>query len=188
MVLTLTGPSGTGKSSIAERLLHELPRARLLRSYTTRPPRRSDLASEYEYVLKDAFERLRLSKQFEWTADYAGNSYGTRREDLIQALRDPLNVFISILVPERVTTMLAVARELKCANRLKSFFIRPPDPAVLVERMWTRGDKPESIQKRQKESASWERDAHASGIPYVFIEDTDGPLELKLQAIKRHLL
>ena len=69
----------------------------------------------------------------------------------------------------------------------QSFFIRPPDPAVLVERV-TRGDKPESIQKRQKESASWERDAHASGIPYVFIEDTDGPLELKLQAIKRHLL
>lgn len=188
MVLTLTGPSGTGKTTIAKRLLAELPDASLLRSITTRDPRPSDLPGEYEYVTRDAFETLRREGEFEWTATLAGTWYGTRREDLFIAVREPALAWISILVPERIPNILAVARELKCPNRVKAFFILPPSGSVLEGRMRERGDTPDAIEKRRTVDSSWEDAARMSGIPYIFIEDLNGPIDDKVTAIKRHIL
>lgn len=187
MVLTLTGPSGTGKTSIARQLLTELPHASLLRSYTTRNPRSSDLPGEYEYVTQDAFDRMQREGKFEWTADLTGTRYGTRREDLFIAIQHPTNAWISILVPERVPTILAVARELKNSNNVKAFFILPPSGSILEDRMRVRGDKPDDIDKRRAVDSSWEDAARMSRLPYIFIEDLNGPLDLKVQAIKRNI-
>ncbi|OGL73983.1 hypothetical protein A3D73_03950 [Candidatus Uhrbacteria bacterium RIFCSPHIGHO2_02_FULL_60_44] len=188
MVLTLTGPSGTGKTSIAKRLLTELPHASLLRSYTTRDPRRTDLPGEYAYVTQDAFDGMQREGEFEWTASLTGTWYGTRREDLFIAIQHPMNAWISILVPERVPNILHVARELRSLNNVKAFFILPPSGSVLEDRMRERGDSRDAIEKRRTADSSWEDAARMSGLPYVFIEDLNGPIDLKVQAIKRHLL
>ncbi len=48
-LISFTGVSGSGKSTIVRKLLED-PAFHIVTSTTTRPPRESDIHGEYEYV------------------------------------------------------------------------------------------------------------------------------------------
>lgn len=65
MILTLTGASGAGKTTIARILLKELPLdVMMVPSYTTRKPRESDIEGECKYVSELRFGFLKKSIHF----------------------------------------------------------------------------------------------------------------------------
>jgi guanylate kinase len=71
-------PSGTGKTTLAERLVQILPNLRMSRSYTSRPARAGERDGvDYNFVSREHFEGMINRGEFlEW-ADVFGNLYGT---------------------------------------------------------------------------------------------------------------
>jgi guanylate kinase len=91
MLLLLTGPSCSGKSTIA----NELKRSNgftELKSHTTRP-RRYPEEEDYYFVSRIEFER----KTYANKVDYAGNLYGLSIEELHKAMADPDGKYLVIV-------------------------------------------------------------------------------------------
>ena len=168
VLLTLTGESGTGKSTIARSLL-QLRGFQVITSSTTRAARPSDLPQEYEYLSQTAFEQLNEENIFLWTIPYAGHHYGTRQAYIDQALSSE-GVSLLILVPKVVPLLVAYT------NKVIPFFIRTPPEAILRERMLCRGDAPENIEKRLQHLGIWEKEAEEQERFYRFITN-EGPIE-----------
>ncbi|HWQ99471.1 MAG TPA: hypothetical protein VN397_01335 [Candidatus Methylomirabilis sp.] len=187
MIITLTGASGTGKTTLAKRILDQVKHARFLTSITTRAPRDSDLHGEYSYLTADAFGLMKRRDEFAWTATVGDTQYGTTIESLEQALGDEQGIWIMILVPHSVGNLFAFATERGLQRRVVPFFISSPTPDILKHRMSLRGDDTAAIASRLSICESWERTAHSSFVPYVFVEDTND-LDRKLDDILRLVL
>jgi len=177
-IITLTGESGTGKTTITKMLL-EHPGFSLVRSTTTRQARSSDLPQEYQYVSLPEFSEIEKQSRFIWTATYAGNHYGTQYRHLDEILTSD-QYGIMILVPETVPKLFAYT------SAFIPFFLRTPPEEVLRKRLVHRGDKEEDIERRLNNLGSWEAQARSSFIPYHFIENT-GRVEDTVEKILSYL-
>lgn len=190
-ILTFTGASGSGKSSIAKSLGFPL-----VLSTTTRVPRPSDLPGEYEHLDSNYFEskyfesKSFCSKSFDsvearndflWIKEYGGNYYSTRYDSINRALSRPEN-FIMILVPEVLPLLLDYAGK----EKVLPFYIRSPDEAVLRSRLEARGEQEDSIERRLKGSRDWDLQAEESGIPYIFITN-NGTIEEAAEQVRKYL-
>lgn len=79
--LAIAGPSGVGKSTVAERLMSDDKSFALSISATTRE-RRSDGESDYIHMDRESFEALiEKGDMLEYT-EYNGNLYGTPRQQI----------------------------------------------------------------------------------------------------------
>ncbi|MHC3470890.1 guanylate kinase [Streptomyces sp. 7R007] len=86
-LLVLSGPSGTGKTTLARALLEADPDLVQVPSVTTRAPRGAAEAAAYEFVSEDDFRRMAEQGRFaQWIHPTTGVYYGTPREPLDAAL------------------------------------------------------------------------------------------------------
>lgn len=188
MIVTLTGASGVGKTSIVREVLKD-PRAfggRVLISYTTRPPRESDLPGEYRHVSGEEFRAIRAEGRFLWTVDVHGVRYGTLKSSVLDALYAPQAISFMILVPDVLERLRVFGRTAMPNPPILSFYILSPSPAVLAERLTARGDEESAIARRLKDCERWDADAAASGIPYIVIEN-NGSLDDAVRLVRSHL-
>src|SRR6185436_11953087 len=82
LLFIVSAPSGAGKTTLVERLVEQVPRLRMSRSYTSRAAREGELDGvDYNFVTRARFESMAAAGAFlEW-ADVFGNLYGTAAED-----------------------------------------------------------------------------------------------------------
>src|SRR5205085_2021181 len=82
LLFVVSAPSGTGKTTVAERLVQVLPDVALSRSYTSRPLRAGEADGvDYNFITRKRFEEMVAANAFlEW-ADVFGNFYGTSATD-----------------------------------------------------------------------------------------------------------
>lgn len=79
--IIIAGPSGAGKTTIADRLILELGNLEMSRSATTRAKRGDGRDDEYIYLDKAEFlQAIENGDMLEYT-DYGGNFYGTRKAE-----------------------------------------------------------------------------------------------------------
>lgn len=175
MILTLTGASGAGKTTIAGKLLKKLPiNAQMVPSYTIlkfRKPRPSDLPGEYKHVSRLWFWLLKTIGAFLWTVYPHGNSYGTTKRWVAKALKDDDTVYIMLLFSDAVKKLNDFAEKIGCSNRVFFGYVLSPSQEVLKERLLTRGDKEEEVEKRLKDCIKWDIEARTSGIQYEFVKN-----------------
>ena len=78
MVFVITAPSGTGKTTLLQKLLAGDPRLKFSISYTTRPPRPGEVPGrDYFFVTPEEFRLLREAGALaEWVEQF-GYGYGT---------------------------------------------------------------------------------------------------------------
>src|SRR5262245_45101336 len=78
VLFIVSAPSGTGKTTVVERLVEETPNLVMSRSYTARGMRPGEADGvDYTFVTRERFEAMIAAAEFlEW-ADVFGNLYGT---------------------------------------------------------------------------------------------------------------
>lgn len=172
MIITITGPSGVGKTSIAKKLLELVPKMRLVVSLTTREPRASDLPGEYRCnVPRGEFFRDDgeiPQEKFLWVRPAHGNVYGTLRESVDAALSLAIPSLM-LLLPETV----ALLRDYTAGKSVLSFYVKSPDEKELERRLLLRGEDAAIIQRRIADCRRWDEEAKNSGIPYVFVSNEE---------------
>jgi guanylate kinase len=141
-VLVVTGPSGVGKGTLIRALCREFPDLRLSVSATTRPPRSGEQDGlDYHFLGAEEFEKRVQDGDFLEHATYAGNRYGTLREEVEKG---PVVLEIEVQGARQVREALPSAVQV---------FIAPPSNDVLRERLIGRGtDSPETIRARLAEA------------------------------------
>src|SRR5690606_3131443 len=82
LLFVVSAPSGTGKTTVVERLVQRVPDLALSRSYTSRPARVGETDGvDYNFITRSRFEAMIAENEFlEW-ADVFGNLYGTCATD-----------------------------------------------------------------------------------------------------------
>ncbi|EGE86174.2 guanylate kinase [Blastomyces dermatitidis ER-3] len=142
--VVISGPSGTGKSTLIKRLFADYPDTFALSvSHTTRAPRPGEQdGREYYFTTRDAFQSLIDEGGFiEW-AQFSGNYYGTSTK----AVRDVAEKKrICILDIE----MEGVKQVKRTTLNARFLFLAPPSLETLEQRLRNRGtETEESLSSR----------------------------------------
>jgi guanylate kinase len=143
-LLVLSGPSGSGKSSLIARAL-EVSQApvELSISATSRPPRPNERDGvHYRFLSRDEFERRRAAGEFLESAEVHGNLYGTPRAPVDAARQGGRIVVLEIDVHG--------ARQVRIAcPEARSCFLRAPSLEHYEARLRGRGtETAEAIARR----------------------------------------
>jgi guanylate kinase len=140
--LVVSGPSGSGKSSIVKDLLERLP-LEFSVSATTRLPRPGERHGDhYNFVSRRDFEAMiENGELLEW-AQYNNRFYGTPLAPVEAALADGSDVLLEIEIQG--------ARQVRERKpEAVMFFIAPPSMQELEKRLRRRGDtSDEDIEDR----------------------------------------
>ena len=131
--IVVSAPSGTGKSSICQRLLEACPEIKFSVSYTTRLPRPGEVhGKDYFFITREEFqERIEQGDFAEWAENY-GNLYGTS----IRAIKEFLAKGNTVLLDIEPRG----AKKIKQRFRKGTFvFILPPSREELLNRLEGRG-------------------------------------------------
>lgn len=141
-LFVVSGPSGTGKSTLIERLLAEDKGVRFSVSYTTRAMRPHEVdGRNYRFVDAETFRRMADEGGFlEWE-NVHGYCYGTPEKEV----SGPLSEGIDVLLDIDVKGALRVKE--KCGEATL-IFVDTPSVDELVRRLSTRGER--EIEKRMR--------------------------------------
>jgi guanylate kinase len=177
LLFIVSAPSGTGKTTLVERLVQILPNLRMSRSYTSRPARVGERDGlDYNFISRDAFEqRIRASQFLEW-ADVFGNYYGTGIADVENTVSAGQDVVLVIDVQG--------ARQVKAQGvDHTAIFVMPPSFEVLEQRLRGRSkDIDEADIQRRLDTARAEVSSYVD-YDYVVVNDELEPTVVRLQEI-----
>jgi len=176
LLFIVSAPSGTGKTTLVERVVEQTPRLKMSRSYTSRPARQGEVDGvDYNFVTGDRFEAMMAAGEFlEW-ADVFGKLYGTSDADTRRALAAGEDLVLVIDVQG--------ARQVRRRGvQTVTVFVMPPSYAVLEERLRRRSkDTEEAIQCRLK--AAREEVASFKEYDFIVINDDLSSAADRLRAI-----
>ena len=111
ILFIISAPSGSGKSTLVSQLLTLVERIDFSISYTTRPPRGSELdGREYHFTTREEFLRMVEAGEFlEW-AEVFGNFYGTAASALAHARDRDHDLLLDIDVQGALQVMKTLPR------------------------------------------------------------------------------
>jgi guanylate kinase len=164
LLFIVSAPSGAGKTTLVERLVEQVDRLKMSRSYTSRSAREGETDGvDYNFVSRARFEAMIAAGEFlEW-AEVFGNLYGTGAADTERALASGCDVVLVIDVQG--------ARKVRRRGiPAVTVFVMPPSFEVLERRLRGRSkDAEDAIQQRLQVA----RDEIASFVEYDFVVVND---------------
>ncbi len=167
MLIILTAPSGTGKSTVATRVLSERPRLAFSVSHTTRPIRPGEVDGEDYYFVDDArFDAMVVDDGFAEWAHVHARRYGTSKAEVKRRLDAGFDVLFDI-DPQGGIQLMDVYPE------AVTIFMVPPTLETLEARLRGRGtDSGEQIRIRLGVAKAEISEAHR--YQYIVVnEDLD---------------
>lgn len=143
ILVILSGPSGSGKDTVLNKLCECNPDVKVSVSMTTREKRDDEIDGvHYYFVTREYFEKKISENRMLEYAEYAKNYYGTPAEPVDEMLSQGKSVILKIEVQGAE----------KIRNRYDdviSIFLMPPSLRVLEQRLRGRGtEDEETIQHR----------------------------------------
>lgn len=149
-ILIISGPSGSGKSSLMSKMIEKMEDVYFSISTTTRDIREGEEDGvNYHFISKEEFKQDIADGAFlEW-AQVHDNYYGTSLKPVLKVLHSGRLVIFDIDVQGH-----KIARE-KFGNIITSVFLTTANQSILKERLERRGtDSKEVIEKRISNAVS----------------------------------
>ncbi len=164
MLLVISGPSGTGKGTLCDRLLRSDPSIVFSVSATTRTPREGEVDGVHYHFMDDAaFDQLVKEDAFLERATVHGHRYGTLKSQVEQGIEEGRNMLLDIDPQGALTVM---ANKPDCV----SVFILPPSYSALRERLRTRNTEDQDEIMRRLTNAYGEL-AQLKHYQYAVVND-----------------
>ena len=172
-LFVISAPSGTGKSTLARRLIESVPGLSFSISFTTRPRRAGEESGrDYHFVDDARFDAMVAAGEFlEW-APVFGRRYGTGRKATEEALAAGRDLLLDIDVQ-------GAAQVRKSGLPAVSIFVLPPDFATLEDRLRRRASEdPDALALRLHEARreAMEYDHFDYVVFNADLEDASGEL------------
>jgi len=164
LLFVVSAPSGTGKTTVVERLVQIFPDLGLSRSYTCRAMRAGETDGvDYNFITRASFEEMIEKDAFlEW-ADVFGNLYGTGKAETERELAAGRDLILVIDVQG--------ARQVRSHGASAiGVFVLPPSYEALERRL--RGRSKDSDEAIRKRLATARREIRAvAEYEYVIVND-----------------
>ena len=175
LMFVLSSPSGAGKTTLSHMLLQAEQNIELSVSVTTRPSRPGERDHvDYHFIDKPQFAaHVAKHELLEW-AEVFGNSYGTPRAPVEQALSAGRDVLFDI--DWQGTRQLKAS----CAAVLVTVFILPPSAEALRQRLLKRGQDSEAVVASRMSKAASEI-SHWAEYDYILVNEN---LDVSLTSIR----
>lgn len=164
LLIIISAPSGTGKSTLCRKLISDFPNVCYSVSLTTRVPRRGEVqGKDYFFVSKNEFkQKIKRGELAEWALVH-GHYYGTPKNFLKKNLVKRKDVILDI--------------DVRGAMKLKKrypqgvfIFLAPPSFSELERRIKGRRSNSEATIKKRLTNARWEM-GRIGSYDYLVIND-----------------
>ncbi len=180
LLLILSAPSGTGKTTLARRLVAAHPGAVFSVSYTARAPRGGEKEGvDYHFVNEEKFQEMIAAGAFVEWAHVHGHHYGTPRTVIERVQRE--NVLAVFDIDVQGGEMI----KKKHPEAVRALIL-PPSLAELERRLRARSTDDDATIRRRLHAARIEiRLARLAGYEYWVVNDDIDRAYGDLEAIVR---
>ena len=178
LLFIVSAPSGTGKTTLVERLVQVVPNLTMSRSYTSRPARPGEQHGvDYNFISRERFDAMVRDGAFVESATVFGHCYGTSAADTDALLAAGYDVVLVIDVQG--------ARQVRSRGiETVGIFVLPPSAAILEQRLRGRSQDSED-QIRSRLDVARREVAEFSQYEYLVINDDLAPAVERMEAIVR---
>jgi guanylate kinase len=165
VLIVIAGPAGSGKSTLCDRLVTEVPAFSRVVTTTTRPPRDGEINGvHYHFFAPEEFKRRIDAGDFlEWAQVHGSNAhrlYGTLKSSVLDPLAAGQSLVLSVDV-QGVESFRQAAREIPAIGRAMTTVFIVVDHDRLVARMRSRAkDNENEIAGRMKTAERELQEAH----------------------------
>jgi len=158
LLIIISAPSGTGKSTLCKKLIGHFPEACYSVSVTTRDPRRGEVeGKDYFFVSENEFkQKIRRGELAEW-AWVHGHYYGTPRDFLERNLAKGIDVRGAMKLKKEYPEAVFI-------------FLAPPSFSELERRLKGRRRNNEATIRKRLTNARWEI-GQIANYDYLVIND-----------------
>ncbi len=157
VLLVLAGPAGSGKTTLCERMVREVPGFTRVITTTTRPPRPGEVDGvHYHFFQPEHFEtKIAAGAFLEWAWVHQKHRYGTLADSVLGPLDAGQNLVINVDVQGVQNFRQAAARHPVLARRMAAIFIHVSIEEIR-RRMEKRGQDADLEIARRLETAERE--------------------------------
>ncbi|MFH1846584.1 MAG: guanylate kinase [Candidatus Omnitrophota bacterium] len=147
LLIVVSAPSGSGKTTIVRRLVEMIPEMKRSVSYATRQIRDGEKdKDDYIFIKKEEFFEKRRNGEFLESEENFGNYYATSRKKIEEILEQGNDVILSLDIKGARTVRRLFPSSI-------SIFIMPPSVKELETRLKKRNtDHEEQVSLRLKEA------------------------------------
>jgi guanylate kinase len=165
-MVIITAPSGSGKTTIVNHLLAEMPQLAFSVSASTRKPREGEIDGvNYHFISLEEFTRKIAHHEFaEFEMVYEGKYYGTLKSELDRIWNEGKTPMVDIDVQG------ALRLKKHYGHHTLSLFIQAPDIKALEQRLRARGSESEQSLKERIDKAAEEL-TYSAQFDHIIIND-----------------
>lgn len=150
LLLIVSGPAGSGKTTVCDRMLAEEPGIERVVTSTTRPPREGERHKvDYYFFDRDTFDAKVAAGKFYEYANVHRNRYGTLKSEIHEKLAAGKDLLLNIDVQGAATFRDAEREDPMLHGKVVTIFIMPPSMEELESRLRHRStDDEDEIHRR----------------------------------------
>ena len=150
ILLIVSGPAGSGKTTVCDRMLAEVEDVQRVVTSTTRPPREGEQHKiDYYFFDHETFEAKVQAGDFYEYANVHTNRYGSLKSEIHEKLAAGTDLLLNIDVQGAATFREAGKTDPHLIGKVITVFIMPPSMEELENRLRDRSTDDEAeIQRR----------------------------------------